>query len=305
MSSAQKESDLVVGIVGVGRLGASAAQRLASRYRLCLFDIESARLEDFRNCALLADGVDALFSQSDVILVSLPSALVTQELLKEVAVGPTRSRILVNLGSADTEAPALYLDRLECAAISCVAAPVSGTAAQAREGTLSMLASGLESAFEAVRPLLSILAAEIFYLGNTFALAHQAKLINNFLSLSNLACASEAAVLGVKGGLDPAQMIEVLNHTLGRSSATETRLPLHVMPGSFDYGRTLALALADLDAFHTLARTAGLAVSPADCAIRSLYREAMERLPEDADVTEVIRPIEQAAGVAVRGRINH
>nr|WP_087574306.1 MULTISPECIES: NAD(P)-dependent oxidoreductase [unclassified Sphingomonas]AJW29595.1 6-phosphogluconate dehydrogenase, NAD-binding protein [Sphingomonas sp. JE1] len=293
----------VIGMVGVGRLGRSIAERLINTCPLVLHDISDEAVAPFRGRAQIAGNLGSLAAQVDIIIACLPSARACHGAVSS-AVWPVgaRARIFVNLGSAEAalaDEMAAILGRHD---IAMFAAPVSGNAVQAASGELTILASGPGTVFDEVKPVLCRFAREIFYLGESVALAQAAKLINNFLSLSNLAFASEAAVLGAKAGIDPQLMLDVFNAGLGQSSATKTRLAEYILPGRFQYGRSLDLVLADLRAFQEQSSRAGIVASPLGDAVAGVYRRAAEALSPKADVSEVIRPMEQDAGTLVRWR---
>jgi 3-hydroxyisobutyrate dehydrogenase-like beta-hydroxyacid dehydrogenase len=124
------------------------------------------------------------------------------------------------------------------------------------------------------------------------------KLINNMLSAANLAVASELLVLGVKAGLDPHQMLEVLNSGTGQNSATLTKIPHHLLPRSFDYGGRLEVVYKDLAMCVQEAKNMGIA-APLSDLIASTYRTAIAQDGPDRDMTEVVRHMERAAGVQV------
>src|SRR5690606_7862592 len=108
---------------------------------------------------------------------------------------------------------------------------VKGAAA----GTLTLTVSGPAAAVTRVRPALALLGRAVV-VGEKPGLGQTLKLANNLMSAASLAIASEAMAMGVKAGIDPAVMIEVINASSGRNSATQDKIPRHVLNRRFDFG---------------------------------------------------------------------
>ena len=126
--------------------------------------------------------------------------------------------------------------------------PVSGGVVGAEKGTLAVMASGPLAEIAAIEPVLAVFGT-IFILGNRPGAGQTMKLVNNALAAAATAATSEAMVTGVKAGLDPRLMLDVINAGTGRSTATEIRFPKFVLPGKFDSGFTAGLLLKDVNLF--------------------------------------------------------
>ena len=108
------------------------------------------------------------------------------------------------------------------------------------------MTSGAPEVCEALRPVLGNIGKS-FYIGDKPGMGQMMKLINNLLSATALAATSEAVVLGVKAGLDPAVMIDVINAGSGRNTASMDKFPRCILPRTFDYGFSLGLMYKDVD----------------------------------------------------------
>jgi len=97
-----------------------------------------------------------------------------------------------------------------------------------------------------IRPWLDKIGKNIFEVGDKPGQAQLMKLVNNLVNAANMATAFEALVLGAKGGLNPDQMVDVLNVSTGQNSATLTKVPKSVLPGTFDYGSSLTIMVKDV-----------------------------------------------------------
>ena len=116
-----------------------------------------------------------------------------------------------------------------------------------------------------------------------------------------MAATSEAVVMGVKAGLDPAVMIDVINAGTGRNSASQDKFPRAILPRTFEYGFTNGLMDKDLQLCLEEAEALGLKL-PVASAVRDMYRLAASELGPEKDFTTIIQPIEKRAGVVVRGK---
>ena len=119
------------------------------------------------------------------------------------------------------------------------------------------------------------------------------------MSAASTVATSESFVTGVKAGLDPRTMVEVINASSGRSTATEQKFPETVIPRTFNQGFTAGLMLKDVNLFISEAKALGVPVEAIE-AVAALLKVACDQLGSDCDITEVIKPIEKRAGVEVR-----
>ena len=127
------------------------------------------------------------------------------------------------------------------------------------------------------------------------------KLCNNVLSAAATVSTSESMVTGVKAGLDPRIMLDVINASSGRSTATEQKFPDVVLPRTFNLGFTAGLMKKDVDLFLSEAKALGVPVQTCE-AVAALLKLTCDELGPDADLTTVVKPIEKRAGVEVRAK---
>jgi 3-hydroxyisobutyrate dehydrogenase-like beta-hydroxyacid dehydrogenase len=140
----------------------------------------------------------------------------------------------------------------------------------------------------------------VFHIGERPGMGQTMKLCNNLLSATAVAATSEAVVFGVKAGLDPKVMIDVINSGSGRNTATEDKFPKSILPRSFDFGFAMGLMYKDVKLCLEEAEAAGVQMNIAS-AVRELWRLGNDELGADKDFTEVIRILERRAGVEVKG----
>jgi 3-hydroxyisobutyrate dehydrogenase-like beta-hydroxyacid dehydrogenase len=295
-----------IGFIGVGKMGGPMAGRLLEAgYEVFAYDIDAAALRSIVEAgATAADGPKAVADQADIVLASLPSPAV----LEAVALGDdgichgARVRIFIDVSTTGPRTAAWVAEALARRNIAAVDSPVSGGLAGARSGTLAVMVSCREPVFAEIEPVLKAFG-RLFYLGEAPGAAQVMKLANNLLSAAALAVTSEAVVMGVKAGLDPKVMLDVINAGSGRNSATEDKFPRSVLPRTFDFGFATGLLFKDvrlcLDEAEALGvpMVVGSAVRQMLCVTNALYG------PE-SDFTSMVKTVETWAHVEVRSPAN-
>jgi len=166
------------------------------------------------------------------------------------------------------------------------------------------MASGDEAVFADVKPLLATFATTILHVGAAAGQGQLAKLLNNLLSATAFAITSEATTLGVRGGLDPATLLDVFNASTGRNTATSDKFPRQVLTRAFASGFRLKLMTKDVELCLAEARSRGHAM-PVGGLVQQLWTLAAAQAEEEADHTEFVRLVEEWAGVEVVGEVAH
>jgi 3-hydroxyisobutyrate dehydrogenase-like beta-hydroxyacid dehydrogenase len=140
---------------------------------------------------------------------------------------------------------------------------------------------------------------KLFVVGERPGLGQTMKLVNNVLSATAMAATAEALVTGVKAGLDPQQMLEVINAGTGRNTATEDKFAKAVLPRTFDLGFAAALMLKDVKLFLAEREKLGVPTEVIEAVCR-LFQLTCDECAEGADISAVVLPVESRAGVQVR-----
>jgi 3-hydroxyisobutyrate dehydrogenase len=155
-------------------------------------------------------------------------------------------RSLIDLSTTGPSVTKDVADVLAQKGISFVSAPVSGGIVAAQNGTLAVMAAGDQSTFHAIEPILKMIGKNIFYLGADPTMGQTMKIINNTLYATSMLASCEALVYGVKAGLDPKTMLDVVNVSSGRSFATMERIPASALDRSFPVRFTTELLHKDI-----------------------------------------------------------
>ena len=289
-----------VGFIGVGKMGGPMAGRLIDAgHTLTLFDRSEAAMRPLvQRGARQAASAAAVAAGVETLLVSLP----TPDIVRQVAEAmPAKSRLrtFVDLSTTGPRVAREVAALLSAKGIAALDAPVSGGVAGAEKGTLAVMLSGPADLRAALEPLLKVFG-RVFYLGEKPGLGQTMKLANNLLSATAMAISSEAIVMGVKAGLDARTMIDVINVSSGRNTATQDKFPKSILPRSFDFGFTNGLMHKDVKLCVEEAEAMGVPMWVGS-AVRQLWAYSASRMGADADFTTVVRCIEEWAGVEVKG----
>jgi 3-hydroxyisobutyrate dehydrogenase-like beta-hydroxyacid dehydrogenase len=290
-----------LGFIGIGRMGAPMARRLiAAGYSVTVFDPSAdAVAELVKAGAQAASNPAEVSAAAEIVLLSLP----TPEIVKDAALGAnglTASaglRIVIDLSTTGPRGAKALAEGLAAHGVGAVDCPVSGGVAGAANGKLSLMAACAPELFAEVEPIL-LNFGKITHVGNEPGQAQLIKVINNLMSVTALAIASEGLVLAQKAGIDPAMLMQVVNTGSGRSNASEDKIPKYVLTRSFDFGFALGLSAKDVRLCLDEAEALGVPMIVGSAA-RQLLTVAKGQLGADGDLTALIKPIEGWAGVEV------
>jgi len=294
-----------VGFIGLGAMGGGIARRLAQAgITLHVCDPDPTKTAAFAkwnvvvhpNPKSIADAVEVVFA-------CLPDG----EVSKAVAYGPEgvihgkKLKVYLETSTIGRRPVIDIAKTLSAKNINVLDCPVSGGPRGADDGTLAIMVSGDGAVIDSVRKLLNIIGKNVFEIGPEPGMAQMMKLVNNMISASNMASAFEALVLGAKAGLDADLMVNVINASTGRNSATTDKVPKSVLPGTFDYGAST----------HTLHKDISLGLIEAEELkvpmwvannTRQVWEFAMTQGGSELDFTTLIQYYEKWAGVEVRSK---
>src|SRR6516165_8491590 len=211
-----------IGFIGLGKMGFPMARRLIEAgHRLVVCDTRQEAVE--RLVALGAQTASSpreIADRVETVMASLPSLQASLDVATGAGgvVEGKRVRRFVDLSTVGSQMAVRIHDLLAKRNIVQLDSPVSGGVAGAEKGTLAVMVSGPRADFEAVKPALEVIG-KVFFIGEQPGSAQTMKLANNLLSATALVATSEAVVMGVKAGLDPAVMIDVINAGSGMNTA--------------------------------------------------------------------------------------
>src|SRR6516225_3018963 len=294
-----------IGFIGLGNMGQPMARRLiAAGHKLIVYDTRNDAV-----APLVAMGAQVASSPADVadrvetVMASLPSLQISEK----VALGEggviegKRNKRFIDLSTTGATVAARIAAGLARKNIVQIDCPVSGGVGGASKGTLAVMVSGPKAEIDLVKDVLAVFG-KVFVIGEQAGMAQTMKLANNFLSATAMAATSEAVAMGVKAGLDPTVMIDVINAGSGRTTASDGKFPKAILPRSFDLGFATALMLKDVRL--ALAEAKALKVPhEVMAAVLNAWETANSEIGGDKDFTTIIQPIEKRAGVTVGGNV--
>ena len=291
-----------IGFVGTGRMGGPMAGRLLDAgYSLSVYDMQSEATKPLvARGARLAKSPAEVASSADIVLTSLP----TPDIVKAVALGPdgiiagNRASIMIDLSTTGPGAAKLIAEGFKPRK-TLVDAPVSGGVKGAVNGTLAVMVSCPKATYDRVEPILKNFG-KLFYTGDKPGTAQTAKLANNLMAAAALVITSEAVAMGVKGGVDARVLIDIINASSGRNSASEDKFPRAVLPGTFDFGFTTGLSYKDVRLCVDEAEAMGV---PMVCGsvVRQMLAITNAKYGPSSDFTSIAKVLEEWAGVEMRG----
>jgi len=293
--------DKQLGFIGVGRMGIHMAGRLLDAgYAVTVYDTNETAMQrlEQRGAKRAASAADVA-SKCETVLVSLP----TPDIVKAVALGKSgviegsKAKTFVDLSTTGPRVAKEVAAGLATKGITAVDAPVSGGPSGAEKGTLAMMIACPRPLADELRPVIEVLG-KFFYIGEEPGLGQTMKVINNLLSATAITITSEAMVMGVKAGLDPTTMLDVINAGSGRNTATADKFPRCVVPRRFDFGFTTGLLYKDIKLCLDEAEALGVPMIVGN-AVRQLMAIGKAAQGPDADITEFVKPLEKLAGVEV------
>jgi 3-hydroxyisobutyrate dehydrogenase-like beta-hydroxyacid dehydrogenase len=292
----------VLGFIGIGKMGEPMAGRLLDAgYQLSIFDARPEAMQSLSSRgARTASSAAEVASEAGIVFLSLPNpGIVKHAVLEPNGLADGRGvQIVIDLSTTGPGTAKIIADALDARDIAWVDAPVSGGVKGAREGTLSVMVSCRKAVYEQVTPLLQIFG-KLFYTGEKPGLAQSAKLANNLMAAAALVITSEAVAMGVKSGLDAKVLIDIINASSGRNSASQDKFPRSVLPGTFDFGFTTGLSYKDVRLCVEEAEALGV---PMICgaAVMQMLAITTARFGADSDFTAIAKVLEEWSGIEMR-----
>lgn len=246
----EADSSGAIGIIGLGNMGGRIARRLiAAGHDVIGYDAEPSRV--LAAGARVADDIASLTADAELVLMSLPDSSVIETVVLGAGGLLAQCRpgqVVVDLSTAAPRSTVRLHAMFGERGVEFIDAGISGGAAAAEAGTLTVMAGGSVAALERVRWALEPFSGKIFHVGEAGA-GHTVKLLNNFLNAVSLAATAEVMVAARKANLDLDTVLEVLNAGSGVNFATLHRFP-HIVHGDYlEGGLTGALMLKDVQLY--------------------------------------------------------
>ena len=279
------ESD-AIGFVGLGNMGRPMATNLVKSGRNVLVHDAAGTQARAPRAAKLAASNTALAAAVEVVHLCVPDGRASESIAREVATAPDRrTRLIVDHSTIGTAAAVRVHALLAGHGVEYVDAPVSGGVSGAVNATLAIMYSGSETTFETLCPVFESMAGNVFRVGSRPGQGQAMKVLNNFLSGTAMAATAEAVAFGVRQGLDMKMILDVVNASSGRNTATTDKFPNRVLTGTWDAGFHSTQLNKDLGLYRDAAEAIG-ASRPVSPAVSDLWRR-LEAHEPNADISRV------------------
>jgi 3-hydroxyisobutyrate dehydrogenase len=288
-----------IGYIGVGDMGGPMVRNMMTAgFDVVVYDTQADRMD-----ALVADGAQRGGSAADVanraeiVMVCLNTLGAVRSVATEAATG-SAIKIYVDM-STTGPTPAQELRGIFAGTgIATLDAPVSGHISKAVDGTLTVIASGPRDAFDACKPAFEALGENVFYLGDIPGGGQMMKLANNYVNNVQAVGTSEALTMGIKFGLDPSVMLDILNVSTGRNSQTQGPLAEAVRTGKFLGGANMKISQKDISLAVEEAQRLG---APTDMGVaaKAAYDNAIANGGDGERSTAIMKHVAARAGLKV------
>jgi len=292
-----------VGFIGLGAMGGPMALNLAKAgHKLVVHDIDQSKTTAVRakgaELAGNAEAVAAAVHRTILIVETTDQAreVITGE--RGIIRGARPGHVVVCMSTIDPYAAREIAEQLKAKGIAMVDAPVSGGTGRAQSGELSVIVGGDKETVARCEDLFKAMGNRTFHvgpLGSGLAM----KLVNNMLVQVNTVAVAEALVLGVKAGLDPQTIYDVVKVSTGASAAWELRVP-RILKGDYEPGGTIDISYKDQELETAFAKRLGVPVLLANVS-QQVYQMARAQGLNKQDGSAVVKIFEQMAGVKVKG----
>ena len=286
-----------VGVIGLGIMGGAFAKNLVTAgWRVVGYDPNPARRREARRAGVdLANNAAEVASAVPIILTSLPKPQALTETVQEIAAAKVRSKVVVEMSTftiSDKEKAARTLHKAGHVMIDC---PVSGTGSQAKNRDLVFYASGNARTIARLRPVLMAFGRNVFNVGE-FGNGSRMKYVANLLVAINNVAAAEAMVLGMKAGLDPGMIVDLVRAGAGNSRVFELRAPMMAKGRYDDVTMKISVWDKDMQVIGDYARKIRVP-TPIFNATKGIYLKAMKSGLGSRDTAAVCAVLEKMAKV--------
>jgi L-threonate 2-dehydrogenase len=266
-----------VAVIGLGSMGLGMAQSLVrAGFEVHAFDVRPAVLAHFvsQGGHATRSPADAASKAQVVVSVVVNSAQTDSVLFGDQGAlqGMQAGSVFVMCSTVAPEYSIGLEKRLLEHGMLYLDAPISGGAAKAASGEITMMTSGSAQAYAMVDPFLEAMAAKVYRLGAQAGLGSKVKIVNQLLAGVHIAAAAEAMALGIREGLDPAAIYEVITHSAGNSWMFENRMP-HVLDDDYTARSAVDIFVKDLGLVLDTAQASKFPL-PLTATARQMYMQA-------------------------------
>jgi 3-hydroxyisobutyrate dehydrogenase-like beta-hydroxyacid dehydrogenase len=295
-----KNKNKTVGVVGLGIMGGAFARNLvAAGWRVVGYDVDGARRKELAKAGVeIARDAKVLAAAAPIIITSLPKPAALIATAKAIAAAGLPRRIVAECSTFNIEDKARAERMLRAAGHVLLDCPVSGTGSQAKTRDLVIYASGDAKAIAKVKPVFAGFSRKTYDVG-AFGNGSRMKYVANLLVAINNVASAEAMVLGMKAGLDPKTIFEMISNGAGNSRVFELRAPMMVKNRYDQATMKCSVWQKDMDVIGAFAKKLKVP-TPLFSATLPIYAAALKGGHANDDTAAVCAVLEAKAGVKRR-----
>jgi L-threonate 2-dehydrogenase len=253
-----------VGLIGLGAMGGGMAKSLRrAGHSVHVYDVRAEVAQAFaQDGGVACDSLAQLGAACDVVISVVVNAAQTEAVLFGAdstdgsggcAAAMKPGSVFVMCSTVDPNWSIALEKRLAALGILYIDAPISGGAAKAASGEMTMMSAGSPAAYAKAEPLLNAMAGKVYRLGDSAGAGSKVKIINQLLAGVHIAAAAEAMALGLREGVDPAALYDVITHSAGNSWMFENRMA-HVLAADYTPLSAVDIFVKDLGLVLDMAR---------------------------------------------------
>lgn len=298
----RQEKNPAIGVIGLGAMGlGSATAMLEAGLAVIGCDVADTARQAFvdRGGRCVATPAELAAECDIVVLVVVNAEQVEAVLFGEDGLigGLAPGSLVVQCATVAPSYAGSLAERLRDANLMMLDAPISGGAAKARSGELSVMASGAPVAFDKAQAVLEAMAAVVHRLGDAPGVGSSVKLVNQHLAGVHIAAAAEAMALGMRMGIDPQTLYEVITQSAGNSWMFENRVP-HILKGDYTPLSAVDIFVKDLNIVHQAGRELCLSMPVAGSALQQFTAASGAGFGREDDAA-VIKVYQRLSGIAL------
>lgn len=292
-----------IGFIGLGVMGKNMATNLIKKgYNLKVSDLNKDAVNELKEMGA-EEGQSAaeVASGSDIVFTSLPNSQIVEGVVTGkggILEGAKEGTIYIDLSSITPKTIQNIAKKANEKGVKVLDAPVSGGLAGAQKGTLTIMVGGDEETFNKALPVLSCIGTKVSHVGDIGA-GDTMKLVNNLLLGINMVAVSEALALGVKAGLKPEVMYDIISQSSGSSYALTAKYKNFIAKGNFVPGFSTDLQYKDLQLAVDTAKDLKMPLLVGNVA-QQMYEVARAKGLGTEDISSVIKVYEELGNIEVR-----
>jgi 3-hydroxyisobutyrate dehydrogenase-like beta-hydroxyacid dehydrogenase len=297
---AARKTKGTVGVIGLGIMGGAFAKNLVEAgWRVIGYDISAAKRREAKRAGVeLVNDAAAVAAAAPIILTSLPKPQALADTVRKIAAAKLKGKVVAEMSTftiSDKEKAERVLRKAGHIMIDC---PVSGTGSQAKSRDLVFYASGDTKAIARLRPVLMGFGRNVFNVGQ-FGNGSRMKYVANLLVAINNVASAEAMVLGMKAGLDPRMIVDLVTAGAGNSRVFELRAPMMAKGRYDDVTMKISVWDKDMQVIGDYARKIRVP-TPVFNSTKGIYVKAMKSGLGGSDTAAVCAVLEKMAKVKRR-----